>query len=51
MALVKIVFPPEHLRRALMPFGPIMGLATVAGPILAGCCTWTCSAAGGVRSF
>ncbi|GAA2153569.1 DHA2 family efflux MFS transporter permease subunit [Actinomadura napierensis] len=35
-ALVKIVFPPEHLRRALIPFGPIMGLATVAGPILAG---------------
>ncbi|WP_051792365.1 DHA2 family efflux MFS transporter permease subunit [Amycolatopsis jejuensis] len=36
MALVKVVFPPEHLRKALMPFGPIMGLATVAGPILAG---------------
>ena len=36
MALVKIVFPPRHLRTALMPFGPIMGLATVAGPILAG---------------
>lgn len=36
MALVKIVFPREHLRTALMPFGPIMGLATVAGPILAG---------------
>lgn len=36
MALVKIVFPAEHLRKALMPFGPIMGLATVAGPILAG---------------
>ncbi|QYN26377.1 MFS transporter [Amycolatopsis sp. DSM 110486] len=36
LALVKIVFPPEHLRRALMPFGPIMGLATVAGPVLAG---------------
>lgn len=35
-ALVKVVFPPEHLRRALIPFGPIMGLATVAGPILAG---------------
>ncbi|QXJ19751.1 DHA2 family efflux MFS transporter permease subunit [Actinomadura graeca] len=35
-ALVKIVFPPEHLRRALIPFGPMMGLATVAGPILAG---------------
>jgi len=36
LALVKIVFPPEHLRKALMPFGPIMGLAMVAGPILAG---------------
>ena len=36
MALVKIVFPPEHLRKALIPFGPLMGLATVAGPILAG---------------
>ncbi|MYS80002.1 DHA2 family efflux MFS transporter permease subunit [Embleya scabrispora] len=36
MALVKIVFPPQYLRKALMPFGPIMGLATVAGPILAG---------------
>ena len=36
MALVKVVFPPQHLRKALMPFGPIMGLATVAGPILAG---------------
>jgi len=35
-ALVKIAFPPEQLRRALIPFGPIMGLATVAGPILAG---------------
>jgi EmrB/QacA subfamily drug resistance transporter len=36
MALVKVVFPPQHLRKALTPFGPIMGLATVAGPILAG---------------
>ncbi|HEU5024225.1 MAG TPA: DHA2 family efflux MFS transporter permease subunit [Spirillospora sp.] len=35
-ALVKIVFPPAQLRRALIPFGPIMGLATVAGPLLAG---------------
>jgi EmrB/QacA subfamily drug resistance transporter len=35
-ALVKIAFPPEHLRRALVPFGPIMGLAGVVGPILAG---------------
>jgi EmrB/QacA subfamily drug resistance transporter len=35
-ALVKVVFPPDRLRRALIPFGPVMGLATVAGPILAG---------------
>jgi EmrB/QacA subfamily drug resistance transporter len=36
LALVKVVFPPAQLRRALIPFGPIMGLATVAGPVLAG---------------
>ncbi|MFF3111175.1 DHA2 family efflux MFS transporter permease subunit [Kitasatospora sp. NPDC057904] len=36
MALVKIVFPPHQLRKALTPIGPLMGLATVAGPILAG---------------
>jgi EmrB/QacA subfamily drug resistance transporter len=35
-ALVKVVFPPQQLRTALIPFGPVMGLATVAGPILAG---------------
>jgi EmrB/QacA subfamily drug resistance transporter len=35
-ALVKIVFPPQDLRKALMSFGPVMGLTTVAGPILAG---------------
>jgi EmrB/QacA subfamily drug resistance transporter len=35
-ALVKVVFPPQDLRKALIPFGPVMGLATVAGPILAG---------------
>ncbi|HEY3684553.1 MAG TPA: MFS transporter [Streptosporangiaceae bacterium] len=35
-AMVKVVFPPTHLRTALIPFGPVMGLATVAGPILAG---------------
>jgi EmrB/QacA subfamily drug resistance transporter len=35
-ALVKVVFPPEDLRKALIPFGPVMGLATVAGPIFAG---------------
>jgi EmrB/QacA subfamily drug resistance transporter len=36
LALIRVVFPPEQLRKALIPFGPIMGLATVAGPILAG---------------
>ncbi|MER7244917.1 DHA2 family efflux MFS transporter permease subunit [Kribbella sp. NPDC000426] len=35
-ALVKVVFPLDQLRKALIPFGPVMGLATVAGPILAG---------------
>ncbi len=33
--MVKVAFPPEQLK-ALIPFGPVMGLATVAGPILAG---------------
>lgn len=35
-AMVTVVFPPQELRKALIPFGPVMGLATVAGPILAG---------------
>ena len=35
-AMVKVVFPPQQLRKALIPFGPVMALATVAGPILAG---------------
>ncbi|MBO2456912.1 DHA2 family efflux MFS transporter permease subunit [Actinomadura violacea] len=36
LAMVKVVFPPQHLRKALIPMGPMMGLATVAGPLLAG---------------
>ena len=36
LALMKVVFPPQYLRKALIPVGPLMGLATVAGPILAG---------------
>jgi EmrB/QacA subfamily drug resistance transporter len=36
LALVKVVFPPQHLRKALAPVGPLMGLTMVAGPILAG---------------
>ncbi|MFD1277078.1 MFS transporter [Streptomyces kaempferi] len=35
LALVKVVFPPQHLRRALTPVGPLMGLTMVGGPILA----------------
>jgi EmrB/QacA subfamily drug resistance transporter len=36
LAMVKQAFPPEDLQKALIPFGPIMGLAAVLGPILAG---------------
>lgn len=36
LALVKVAFPPQHLRKALTPVGPLMGLTMVAGPILAG---------------
>src|ERR1700761_7901748 len=36
LALIKVAFPPEKLRQALTPVGPIVGVATVAGPILAG---------------
>jgi EmrB/QacA subfamily drug resistance transporter len=35
-AMVKVLFPPQQLPKALIPFGPVMGLAIVAGPILAG---------------
>jgi EmrB/QacA subfamily drug resistance transporter len=36
LALVKVVFPPRHLRKALTPVGPLMGLTMVGGPLLAG---------------
>lgn len=36
LAMVKQSFPPQDLQRAFIPFGPIMGLSAVAGPILAG---------------
>jgi EmrB/QacA subfamily drug resistance transporter len=36
LALLTVVFPPDKLRQAFVPFGPIMGLASVGGPILAG---------------
>jgi EmrB/QacA subfamily drug resistance transporter len=35
-ALLTVVFPADKLRQAFVPFGPLMGLASVAGPILAG---------------
>ena len=36
LAMVKSSFPPADLQKAFIPFGPIMGLAAVLGPILAG---------------
>lgn len=35
-ALLVVVFSPDRLRRAFAPFGPLMSLAAVGGPILAG---------------
>jgi MFS family permease len=35
-ALLTVVFPPDKLRQAFVPFSPITGLASVGGPILAG---------------
>jgi EmrB/QacA subfamily drug resistance transporter len=36
LAMVKQSFAPEDLQKAFIPFGPIMGLAAVLGPIIAG---------------
>ena len=36
LAMVKSSFTPEDLQKAFVPFGPIMGLSAVLGPILAG---------------
>ena len=36
LAMVKQSFPPEELQKAFIPFGPIMGLSAVLGPILGG---------------
>ena len=36
LAMVKQAFPPDELQKAFIPFGPIMGLSAVLGPILAG---------------
>jgi MFS family permease len=39
--VIKTVFPPKELGGAFAAFGPVMGLAAIAGPILAG---WLVSA-------
>lgn len=36
LAMVRQSFPAEDLQKAFIPFGPIMGLSAVLGPILAG---------------
>jgi EmrB/QacA subfamily drug resistance transporter len=36
LAMVKVAFPPEELQKAFIPFGPVMGLSAVLGPIIAG---------------
>ena len=36
LAMVRESFVPEDLQKAFIPFGPVMGLAAVLGPILAG---------------
>jgi EmrB/QacA subfamily drug resistance transporter len=36
LAMLKQSFAPEDLQKAFIPFGPIMGLSAVLGPILAG---------------
>lgn len=36
LAMVKQSFAPEDLQKAFIPFGPILGLSAVLGPIVAG---------------
>ncbi len=36
LAMIKQSFAPEDLQKAFIPFGPVMGLSAVLGPILAG---------------
>jgi EmrB/QacA subfamily drug resistance transporter len=36
LAMVRASFHPDDLQKAFIPFGPVMGLAAVLGPILAG---------------
>jgi EmrB/QacA subfamily drug resistance transporter len=41
MGIVREMFPPSRLGVALSAFGPVMGLAAVAGPVLGGFLTGT----------
>src|SRR5919197_185023 len=41
LGVIKTIFPPKEMGAAFAAFGPVMGLAAVAGPILAG---WPVSA-------
>jgi EmrB/QacA subfamily drug resistance transporter len=41
LGVIKAVFPPREMGGAFAAFGPVMGLAAIAGPILAG---WLVSA-------
>src|SRR5919201_115693 len=36
LGVIKTVFPPREMGGAFAAFGPVMGLAAIAGPILAG---------------
>ena len=36
LGMIKTVFPPKEMGGAFAAFGPVMGLAAIAGPILAG---------------
>jgi EmrB/QacA subfamily drug resistance transporter len=36
LGVIKTVFPPKEIGGAFAAFGPVMGLAAIAGPILAG---------------
>ena len=34
--LIRDLFPPERIAKAFAALGPVIGLSTVAGPIVAG---------------
>ncbi|GLX02610.1 MFS transporter [Microtetraspora sp. NBRC 16547] len=36
LGMIREMFPPKEMQSAFMMFGPVMGLASVGGPILAG---------------